>query len=272
MASDYLYTASDDITAKTGTSGRFEKGIKRLIVIAAVIFAAQMIWLFGVTPFVPFAVIEVQAFTDLSRTDVLHIAGLDENSSFISTNTVDLKRKIESNLLVESAEVIKRFPDKLSIYLYPRSPAAVALADFGSQQVPILIDRFGVFFKYGDPQVFDKSAIPVLSGFENPRLNMRLPATLVSLPESLSLIASSSPQLLSAISEIRIEHKAWEGYDLVLYPVHSSIKVRLENNITEDVLRYMLLMLNVFEGSGQKPDEIDFRSGIGSYKVKEQSL
>jgi len=54
---------------------------------------------------------------------------------------------------------------------------------------------------------------------------------------------------------------------LVLYPVHSTIRVRLENNLTEDVLRYMLLVLSVFENSSPKPEEIDFRSGMGSYRV-----
>ncbi|MCL2208652.1 MAG: FtsQ-type POTRA domain-containing protein [Treponema sp.] len=271
MASDYMYTASDDFPVKSKSSGGFESTIKKLVIFTAVIFAAQMIWLFGVTPFVPFSTIEIQTFAGLQRSEVLLTAGLDDGSSFFSTSAADVKNKIESNLLVESAAVIKRFPDKLSIYLYPRRPAAVALANFGSQQVPILIDRYGVFFRYGDPQTHGMTEYPVISGFENPQLNMRLPATLVSLPESLSLIASSSPQLLSAISEIRIEQKAWEGYDLVLFPVHSSIKVRLENNLTEDVLRYMLLMLNVFKDNEQRPEEIDFRSGIGSYRVKEQS-
>jgi len=48
--------------------------------------------------------------------------------------------------------------------------------------------------------------------------------------------------------------------------------VRVENNLTEHTLRYMLLMLNVFETDVNKPQEIDFRSGMGSYKIKEQSL
>jgi hypothetical protein len=34
----------------------------------------------------------------------------------------------------------------------------------------------------------------------------------------------------------------------------------------------MLLMLNVFDSDSAKPAEIDFRSGMGSYKIREQSL
>jgi cell division protein FtsQ len=100
---------------------------------------------------------------------------------------------------------------------------------------------------------------------------MHRPAGLVPLVESLYELSRSSPELLSAISEIRIEQKTWEGFDLVLYPVHSSIRVRMENSLTEDGLRYMLLMLDVFKGSYEKPAEVDLRSGMGSYRVKEQS-
>jgi cell division protein FtsQ len=270
MISDFSYTAGEDIDVKTKSAGKIEKGIKRLIIIAVVILSVEIIWLFGVTPFFPFSTIEAPSFAGLERSDIFILAGLNENSSFISTNTREVRKKLESYVLVESAMVMKRFPDKLSIYLSLRQPVAVSLAAKGSKQAPLYVDRNGVFYKFAG--VGETPAYPILSGFENPQLNMRLPSALVPLSENLSKISSSSPELLAAISEIRIERKAFEGYDLVLFPVHSSIKVRLDNNLSEDALRYMLLMLNVFEDSSPKPQEIDFRSGMGSYRVKEQSL
>jgi cell division protein FtsQ len=272
MISDFSYAAGENIDIKTKSSRKIEKGIKKLIIIAVVIFTAELIWLFGVTPFVPFSTIEVQSFDGFERSDILLLAGLDENSSFISTNIKEVQKKLESYVLVESAMVIKRFPDKLSIYLNLRQPVAVSLASAGARQMPLYVDKHGVFYKFADAATAETSVCPILSGFENPQLNMRLPAALVPLSENLSKIATSSPELLAAISEIRIERKAFDGYDLVLFPVHSSIKVRLDNNLTEDALRYMLLMLNVFEDASPKPQEIDFRSGMGSYRVKEQSL
>lgn len=268
MSFDYSYAA--DIENETKSSGKVEKGLKRLLIVAAVIFAVQLIWLFGISPFIPFSTIEVQEIAGLEKSAILQYAGINETSSYISTNTAVIQEKLAANLLIESAVVIKRFPDRLSIYLTPRQAAAVSLTTIGSRQVPLYVDRQGVFFKAGHSELRETS-LPVLSGFENPRLNMRLPAALVPLVRNLSEIASNSPELLAAVSEIRIESKAWDGYDLVLFPVHSSIKVRLENNLTEEALRYMLLMLNVFEEASPKPAEIDFRSGMGSYKIKEQS-
>jgi len=270
MASDYSYIASENIAAEAKSSRKIEKGLKRILFIAGIIVLVELIWLFGVSPFIPFSVIEVHGFEGLERDEIFLIAGIDDNSSFISTNITEIKENLLKHLLVESAVVIKRFPDKLSVFIYPREAAAVTLAKIGSKQVPLYVDRQGVFYKFANDALPD-GKIPVLSGFEDTYLNMRLPAALVPLVKNLSEMEKASPELLATISEIRIERKPWEGFDLVLYPVHSSIKVRLENNLNEDVLRYVLLMLNVFEGSSSKPEEIDFRSGMGSYRIKEQS-
>jgi len=271
MTSDYSYAGSVNAGAGAKSSKKIEKGLKRLLVIAAVIFIAEIIWLFGVSPFIPFSNIEVQGFDGFERAQVLAQAGIDERSSFMSTNIREIRERLSANVLVESAIVIKRFPDKLSIFLAPRTAAALALTTAGSRQVPVYVDRHGVFFKIAQGDFRETQNLPVLSGIENPMINMRLPSGLVSLLDSISVISAASPELLSAISEIRIERKAWDGYDLVLFPVHSSIKVRLENNLTEDVLKFMFLMLNVFESVSPVPDEIDFRSGMGTYKIEEQS-
>jgi cell division protein FtsQ len=271
MSTDYYYETSDNIITKKKSTEKIEKGLKRLFIIAGVIFAAELIWLFGVSPFIPFSTVEVHGFSDLSRSQILSLADIDDNSSYFSTNVNIIKEKISSHILVESAVVMKRFPDKLSIFINPRHAAAVTLVNTNSGQVMVYVDRQGVFYKIESAASMEKTEIPVISGIENPQINTRLPPALVPLVNNLYEIAASSPELLSAISEIRIERKAWDGYDLVIFPVHSSIKVRVENNLTEDILRYMLLMLNVFETDVQRPQEIDFRSGMGSYKIKELS-
>jgi len=271
MTANFSYAASLKTEAKTKSSKKIQKGLKRLIIIAGIIFAAELIWLFVISPFIPFSTIEIHAFAELNRADVLKAAGIDETSSFMSTNVKEIQEKLSGLILVETARVTKRFPDKLTISLTPRKAAAVTLASVNGRQAPLFIDRQGVFFKIGDSLSGEAAGLPVLSGLDNPQMYMQLPASLVPLTEKISVITSSSPELLSAISEIRIEQKSWEGYDLVLYPVHSPIRVRIENNLTEEILRYMLLMLNVFDHGYHKPQEIDFRSGIGSYKIKENS-
>jgi len=273
----YYYDDASQGESKRKETGKIEKGVKRLLIIAAVIFIAQLIWLFGISPFIPFSNVEIQGFSGLGRAEILLIAGIDENTSYISANAKNIQDKLSANLLVESAVVMKRYPDRLSIFLTPREAVAVSLVSAGSKQVPFYVDRHGVFFKVGTPGSIDAIDLPIISGIENLTLGMRFPSSLLYLTENLRELSINAPHLLSAISEIRIEEKIWEGYDLVIYPVHSSIKVRIENNFNEETLRYMLLMLNVFEseshtaGAAQKPKEIDFRSTMGTYRLKEQS-
>lgn len=273
MITEYAY-AEDSSDVKVKSANKISKGLKRLFIISAILLGAELIWLFGVSPFIPFSTIDVHSFEGLDKNSVLRLAGIDDTASFFSTNINAVKESVSSHILVETAIVIKRFPDKLSIFLTPRMPAAVAITEINGKPALVYVDRQGVFYKTENkiPESFD---IPVISGIESPQVYMRLPDSLVGLTESISAITRTSPELMASISEIRIERKAWEGFELVLFPVHSSIKVRLENNLTDDTLRYMLLMLNVFESGSDKqalPEEIDFRSGMGSYKLQEQSL
>ena len=275
MVTDFTYTPeTSEVKAKS--ADKISKSLKRLFIIAGIIIAAEIIWLFGISPFIPFSTIEVYSFDTFQRNDILKLAGIDDTASFFSVNVNEIRERVSAHILVESAMVNKRFPDKISIFLTPRQPVAAALTTINGKQSLVYVDRHGVFFKAEEKFPQDLN-IPIISGIENPQVYMRLPAALVSLTESLSAIQASAPELLTAISEVCIERKAWEGFELVLYPVHSPIKVRIENNLTEDTLRFMLLMLNVFESSslqsnGDKPEEIDFRSGMGSYRIRELSL
>jgi hypothetical protein len=39
--------------------------------------------------------------------------------------------------------------------------------------------------------------------------------------------------------------------------------------MNEETLRYVMLLLDVFKSNDSMPEEIDFRSGVASYIVKE---
>ncbi|GHV94131.1 cell division protein FtsQ [Spirochaetia bacterium] len=279
MSGDFTYPAEEDfgvymndVSVKPAASGKIEKGLKRILILAGIILGAEIIWLFGVSPCIPLSTLEVRGFAGFNGGDVLRYANIQEGASFISTNAKETEKLLAANYLVESAKVIKRFPDRLSIFLEPRRAVALSLADVAGRQLPLYYDKHGVVFRIGEGRGESPAGnLPILSGlvFENPVLGMRLPAAFGSLLEQLAKIEEDTPELLAAVSEIRIHRKAFDGFDLVLYPVHKPIRVRLESNVTEETLRYVLLMLDVFEPRSSVPEEIDFRSGMGSYKVKE---
>ena len=166
----------------------------------------------------------------------------------------------------ESVKVSKYFPSRLQIVLEDRKPVAQTLASMGGINVPVLLDRQGVVFGVGDYSMFLSGTLPVISGIviEEPFPGMRLPGIFLPLFSELEKITISAPELLGAVSELRVNRKLFGDFDLILYPVHGRIKVRL-SELNEDLLRYTLLMVDVLSPNEGSIGTVDFRSGIASY-------
>ena len=265
MSGDFIY--SEDVIrrrpAVPGGAGR------RILIIAAAVLGAELVWLFVIIPCMPLSTVEVKTFDGLDRGTVLSLAGIGERSSWFTVNSLKAERALEEYHLVDSARVIKRFPDRLQIFLEPRTAVALSLARVRGRIVPVYFDREGVVFRVGGNGA--DSPVPILSGlvFDQPVPGMRLPLVFLPLLEDIDRISRDAPELLSAVSEIRINRRPFDGFDLYLYPVHSPLKVRLENGISEDILKYAMLVVDVFDAGNSGVDEIDFRTGVASYTVKE---
>ena len=267
---DDLYFAEE---AAPTAPARSEKLFRIFIIIAIVCLGIMLIWLFGISPFRPFASINITSYDEIARERVLFLAGITSSSSFFSTNAQNVERSLMSISSVESVQVSKRFPDRLNIVLENRRPVATALATVGGVTVPVIFDSQGVVFQIGRDEITPVGILPIVSGLviEDPFLGMRLPPQFIPFFRELERIDISSPGLLEAISEIRIDLRPFNSYDLILYPVHRRIKVRL-SELNEDMLRYSLLMVDVLASREDEIDIIDFRSGIASYIPKEASL
>jgi cell division protein FtsQ len=268
MAGDYIF--SDDVAqASKAVPSRTEKILKWIVLVVALVLGAELIWLLGVTPFMPFSRIDISGGDRLDRETVFAGAGLTPRSSFVSLNTREAEKALRTLPRVEEARVFKHFPDRLEIILEDRRAAAVSLANLNGAPVPVLYDRHGVVFQVGFDEILTAGSLPVISGLmiDQPFPGMRLPAMFHSFLESLEEIELSSPELLATISEIRINRKSFDGFDLILYPVHNRISVRL-SELNEELLRYTLLMVDVLAAEGSGVNTIDFRSGIASYTVK----
>ena len=270
MANEFVINNIKYEAPKNAASIKIEKGLKRLLIIAAIVLGAEIIWLFGISPCIPLSTIEAAGFPGFDRAAVLECAGLDAKSSFMSVNVKHVEQALGAHHLVESVRVVKRFPDRLSIYLEPRKAVALSMALVDGRQTPVYFDRYGVVFSMGNT-IAPQDSLPVISGLviTEPSLGMRLPASLLPFLSDLAAIGDTSPVLLEAISEIRINRKPFDGFELVLYPVHKPVRVLLGNSINEETLRYILVMLDVFQAQSLQPMEIDFRSIMSPYSVKE---
>jgi cell division protein FtsQ len=234
----------------------------------------ELIWFLGVTPFRPFSRIILSGFTSYERDSLLAYAGLTPRSSFIFTDTQKIETTLATLPQIESIRVFKRFPDRLEINVQDRQALALAFADMQGVTVPIILDREGVVFQIGT--AFPQGTfmeLPVISGliFDSPILGMRLPARFCSFLEDLESLRVRAPELLSSVSEIRLERNSTEGINLVLYLQHQKIKVRV-SGLNEELLRYTLLIADILKAREPEIDVIDFRSGMASYFPKGGSL
>jgi cell division protein FtsQ len=270
------YTIADKtIPSEAGTGSVMDKRLKRIILVIAGILGAELIWLFCVTPLLPLSVVDVSGIPGIDRSVVLAQGGINNRSSYVTVNTEEVRKRLESFYPVESAQVVKQYPDTVRIFLEPRKIAAMSLTKIHDRMQPVYFDREGVIVKIGsdDSSAMLNSSVPLVSGFvfSQPAPGTRLPLMFEPFLSSLARINAASPELLTAISEIRINRKAYDGFDLILYPVHSPVRFRVGADLTEDTLRHMILMIDVLGSTGAPVEEVDLRTGTASYIEKEAS-
>ncbi|MDR2098069.1 MAG: FtsQ-type POTRA domain-containing protein [Spirochaetaceae bacterium] len=274
-AMEYNAVVDEDLDAASADEKedfKFEKPLKRILAACSVLLAVELLWLFVVSPCMPLSSVDIKGLDGISRIAVLEQAGIDSRSSFMSVNVRASEEALSAIPTVESAKVIKHFPDSVEIIITNRIPVAAAAADMDGRTVPVFFDKDGVLFKIGgDGGAAVNTALPVISGlvFENIAPGLRLPKFLSPLFRDLHSLNTDAPELLSTISEIHINKKKYDAYELTLYPVYNPSKIRIGQRITEDKLRYMLLLLDVLNEKGVALDELDFRTDTASYKIRE---
>jgi cell division protein FtsQ len=278
MSGDFSYAGEVPVHRMTST----ERFIRRLILIAGGLLLTELLWLLGIRPCLPLYRVEITDIPGIERETILTWAGIEKKSSFFSINKERAELSLRSLPQIESALVEKVFPDGLRIILTERSAVAMSLVRLDGRLVPVYFDREGILIRIGNDaggrskkagNRAQEGTVPLISGLvlDEPVLGMRLPVSFASFLANLEKIYAATPVLLQAISEIRIKRKAYESFDLVLYPVHHTIRVRTGSDINEEMLRYIMLMLDVLNTKKMNVEEIDFRAGMASYIIKEAS-
>jgi len=269
MLGNFIYSADvDDASVRYAAPRKFEKAVRRFLTLAVIFVTGGLIWIFCISPCMVPVKAEVKSFPGLSKADVLNIAGIGSGAAYISINAGEAERRLAEYYLVESAKVIKRFPDRVSIFLEPRRAAAVVFARINGRIKPVYFDRYGVAMGMGAGAGDIPSWLPVVSGVLDDNRPVK-PGTMLSaayLPlfERIGAISDEDPKIWQAISEIGIAKKDNDLYDLMLYPLHDPIKLRVRSDISKDNIYYALLMFDVCRQFGDPmPREIDVQSGIG---------
>jgi cell division protein FtsQ len=250
----------------------------RTIFFVCVIFlGGELAWLFLVTPLRPLSSVTVTGIAAglMDRDAALKKAGIGPGTSYLSFDAKSAERNLCAVPLIESAKVVKYFPGTVRITLVPRKSVALFLQNDNQNEnangraVPVYFDKHGVVFKIGGARDAFFS-VPVVSGFETDRIEEggRLANAYIPLFENLDKLAASAPGLYQAISEIHINQKTYDGFDVTLFPSHSPVKIRMSADLDEETVGRMFLLVDALEAKGEEVSEIDFRSGTASYIVK----
>jgi cell division protein FtsQ len=258
----------DEFEAGSRFHSAGDKKLKCILVIIGIILGAELIWLFGVSPCLPLSGISITGIPGIDEKAVLALAGIGKQSSFMTINARSAEKALEALPLIRQARVKKHFPNRVEICLENRRAAAMVFVSGGEKVFPALIDGEGILFNVGKESFINNETLPVISGLvlEGVYPGMKLPRMYNELFERLESLSLHAPELLATISEIRINHKNYDGYDLTLYPAHKEVRVRVSDDITEETLRYVLLMLDVLSAKRMGIREIDFRTGTASYQ------
>ena len=171
---------------------------------------------------------------------------------------------------VDEVTIVKKFPSTVYFKFEERQPVAKTLINIDSHTVPIQIDKNGVLFTSTKKSVSFDSMIPLISGLPLEILKEGgiLPVKYRSLIGRISALKALPQKYFASISEIQVVSKQQGNYELVLYPVHSKIKVLTDRTLDEAALKYMMVALDVVNSIEPNVSEVDLRYGSVSYRTK----
>jgi cell division protein FtsQ len=245
------------------------RGTQRILVliiaVLSIILALELVYHLVLAPRLVIDRIEVESNLPLTDTELLSLAGVRVGMPYFGTDVEEITHRILAHPVVRDAQVVAGFPNRLSITATRRTPLAVALAQTPDGVVPLVFDEQGVVFQLG---LSDASAeLPVVSGlrFATVGLGLELPAQVVDFLDQLRSLRMEAPELYRLFSEYRIVQKNEYAYEVVLYPMHFALPVRIGTSIDSDMVQYVMMMLDVLHREGRLSTlaELDFRDGEG---------
>lgn len=247
--------------------------LKICMLILFLFLLGETVFHFFILPFISPVKVQISGIDSIAESDIKKTAGLTGTEKWGKLKAETVFRRLTAYPLIAEAKVSKKYPNKLNIEIIERKPVGVLLATVGGRTVPMEIDKTGTVFKKAAKESLQ--TLPVISGltFRNIRAGMKVHKQLASLFMQLDILQKKNPALLSEISEMKIEQKKYGGFDLILYPVQTQIKVRIDSALNEERLRYMMLMLDVIRelDLSTRIEELDVRAGTASYRLRGES-
>ncbi|MDR2481387.1 MAG: FtsQ-type POTRA domain-containing protein [Spirochaetaceae bacterium] len=242
----------------------------RILIMCSILLFGELVWIFIISPCMPLSSVNITG-TEINNALILEKAGITPRTSYFSFNEKKTREALLSIPVIENAEIIKKFPDTVIINLRERVAVALSLVPLDERIMPVIFDKAGVVFQIGDEGgIAINNNLPIISGlvFERVKVGLHLPDFVIPLLYDIKELEDNTPELLNAISEIRINKKTNDSFDVTVYPSSNSVRIRIGAELNAEKISYALLLLDVLKERNINVDEVDFRSGTASYKTK----
>ena len=243
-----------------------------VIVVLSLILVGELVYHLLVAPRLAIDTITIDGDVPLSDAEILSIAGVYEGVRFFAVDPDTVASLLEQHPVIREAQVQTVFPNRLSISVVRRLPLAAALALTEAGTVPLVFDEDGVVFQTGAEA--QTAALPVVSGlrFALVEPGLQLPPMVVDFLRQLRRIRMNDPALYGLFSEYRIVQRNEFAYEVVLYPMHYQLPVRIGTSIDAEMIQYVMMMLDVLHREGRISQfaELDFRSGEGVLRPRDE--
>jgi len=255
------------------SSGRTRKWLLRLVGILSVLVVLQILFHTLLVPHWTIRRIEVSGWIPGAERALLEAAGLDGQVFFFSVNQGRVQERLALNPRIRSVSLTRHFPDRLHLAIETRRPLALSLVEVGGSLRRIAFDEEGVVFET-QAQGQEYGNLPVLSGLQFGALSegLRFPRELLPFLRDLEDLKRRFPPLFGMISELQVSRNTHGGYELLLYPLDHRVRIRLGDQLNEQVMRQMLVVLDVLSSEGilETIGELDFRSEQIVYTLVEE--
>lgn len=268
-----VFLPSSDTEKTSRSSAKKDSAVKAMKIIFAVLLLCVLLeFLFYkfVMPSLSSPVVLVTGQESYSAEEIVGLLRPMNVTNWFDFDIGQAMSIIASQSGIDSVSVRKTFPNKIYIALEEREPVAVTFLTLNDRSIPVQIDKSGVIFHEKDGSSKNDSAVPIVSGLpmEHMSEGMRIPAKYRSLIERIEEIRKMPQKYFAAISEICVVPKEYGNYELVLIPAESKIRVLADRTLSEYVLEYMMVALDVVNSLEPNVSEIDLRYGSVSYRKK----
>ena len=216
--------------------------------------------------------IQVEQGLQITDEQIVELSGFKQGETFFAVNVDRIKQNLEAYPLIREAAVSKKFPGTLEISIMKRLPLAMLLVEADHKSVPLLFDSEGIVYEVGAS--LSEFNLPVFSGIKikDIKLGMRLPEELMLFLKDLEQLKNKNPDLFNLISEIKFIRRKNNDFEVFLFPTFHPIKIHIGNRIDENMLKYIIMILDVVTKDVSIPnlEEIDFRTGEVVYRIREE--